>query len=119
MLRTVAVLKRVRRKSLRFQEEQATIAIWLDAMEKALPASTAFAGALAELPRVLKGYSDTQARGQKAFGSIMSQIVLPASAAGRIADVADDLRIAIAAALSDPEHGKLADALPRPADPTA
>jgi len=118
MLRTVAALKRIRRQSLRFQEEQATIAIWLDAMEKALPASTAFAGALAELPRVLKGYSDTQARGQKAFGSIMSQIVLPASAAGRIADAAGDLRIAIAAALSDPEHGKLADALPHPINPT-
>ena len=118
LLRTVAVLKRFRRKSLRFQEEQAAIVIWLDAMERALPASTAFAGALAELPRVLKGYSDTQARGQRAFEAIMSQIVLPALAAGRIADAAGDLRDAIAAALSDPEHSKLANVLPYPINPT-
>ena len=119
MLRSVAVLKRFRRKSLRFQEEQEAISIWLDAMERALPLSTTFAGALAELPRVLKGYSDTQARGQIAFKAIMNQIVLPALAADRIADAAGDLRGAIAAALSDPEHRKLTDALPHPINPAA
>ena len=75
-------------------------------------------GALAELPSVIRGYLDTQARGQKACEAIINQIVLPTLAAGCIADAAGDLRGAIAAALSDPEHRKLADTLPHPINPT-
>ena len=112
MLRIVAALKHIRRRSLRYQEEQAAIEIWLTCMETALRRSTAFAKALAELPRVLKGYSDTQSRGQRAFDAIMSSIVQPALTADRLADAADALRTAITAALSDPDHGKLSDALP-------
>lgn len=117
MLRMVAALKRIRRRSLRYHEEQAAIETWLSAMETALRKSTAFAQALAELPRVLKGYSDTQSRGQRAYAAIFDTIVQPALARGREADAADALRAAIAAALSDPDHGKLADALPPPAEP--
>lgn len=107
LLRTVAALRRIRRRSYRFAEEQAAIAEWLAAMETTLPTAPEFAGALAELPRVLKGYSDTLMRGKAAYARIMEAIVRPALARGPGAEDAAALRRAIAAALADDSHAKL------------
>ncbi len=60
--RILAWMGRFRRHSLRFQQEDEAITLWLDLMVQALPVAPSFAGALAELPRLLKGYGETQAR---------------------------------------------------------
>jgi indolepyruvate ferredoxin oxidoreductase, beta subunit len=111
MLRLLARMARVRRKSLRFRDEQAAIERWLGAMEGALPAAPATAGALAELPRLLKGYGETQARGLASYTAIFATLVVPALARG-IADAdAPALRKAIGAALADPDGKALETAL--------
>ncbi|MGR3502464.1 indolepyruvate oxidoreductase subunit beta family protein [Pseudaestuariivita sp.] len=107
MLRSVALLKHVRRRSHRYAEEQAAIETWMDAMEHALPRSPAFATALAELPRVLKGYSDTLARGKSAYGRIWEAVVEPALNSDDLEAYAKPLRDAIGAALSDDTHAAL------------
>ena len=67
--------------------------------------------ALGELPRVLKGYSDTLARGKAAYSKIMEKIVRPAVAHGTEPETAGHLRRAIGAALADDTHTKLDAAL--------
>ena len=110
MLRLVASLKRIRRRSLRYHREQQSIEEWLRAFNAALPASAAFAGALAELPRLRKGYSDTMQRGLAAWSRIMEAIVRPALSSGVTAHEAGRLRRAVAAAMADERHAAL-DAL--------
>ena len=110
MLRFVASLKRIRRRSLRYHREQQSIEEWLRAFTVALPASAAFACALAELPRLRKGYSDTMQRGLAAWSRIMEAIVRPALSSGTTAHEADRLRKAVAAAMADERHAAL-DAL--------
>ena len=110
MLRLVASLKRIRRRSLRYHREQQSIEEWLRAFTVALPASAAFACALAELPRLRKGYSDTMQRGLAAWSRIMEAIVRPALSSGVTAHEADRLRKAVAAAMADERHAAL-DAL--------
>ncbi len=105
-MRLLAQFRRIRRSSLRFGYEQAAIDRWLAAMQAALAASPAFAAALAELPRLLKGYGETQARGQRNYDAIFDRIVASAIAAGDFSG-AKQLRAAISAALADPEHAAL------------
>lgn len=107
LLRLVASLRRIRRRSLRYRREQQAIEEWLRALAAALPASAAFAGALAELPRVRKGYSDTMQRGLAAWSRIVETIVRPALTGGVAGDDAEWLRRAIAAALADERHSAL------------
>jgi len=101
MLKAVAGLRRFRRKSMRFHNEQTAIEQWLDAMRAALAQDVTFSRSLAELPRVLKGYSDTQARGKKAYDRIFDEIVSPAIGAGSVSAHAPRLATAISAALAD------------------
>lgn len=107
MLRLLAGMARFRRISLRFRDEQAAIEHWLDAMEAALRVAPAFAGALAELPRLLKGYGETQARGLANYRAIFEACVMP----GASDALAPALRAAMAAALADPEGKALEAAL--------
>jgi indolepyruvate ferredoxin oxidoreductase beta subunit len=102
-MRGLAQFARVRRSSLRFAEETQAIDLWLAAMRKALASSPAFAGALAEMPRLLKGYGDTHLRGRTNYAAIFSAIVAPALDAGRLDEAAGPLRNAVAAALADPD----------------
>lgn len=117
MMRMMAWMGRHRRKSLRYHQEQAAISVWLEAMAKSLERAPEFAGALAELPRLRKGYGETQARGRKNYQSVFDTIVSPALAAGNEADQATWLRKSIGAALADPESNKLAMALAEGAAP--
>ena len=103
LMRLLAQFRRIRRSSLRFRQEQQAIERWLAAMSAALGASPAYAAALAELPRLLKGYGDTQTRGLRNYEAIFDSRVMPAAAAKDFSD-ATALRKAIAAALADPEH---------------
>ena len=105
-MRALAQFRRIRRSSLRFGQEQRGIERWLEAMTAALAKSPAFAAALAELPRLLKGYGETQARGQRNYDAIFETLVKPALAAGDFSG-ARKLRSAISAALAAPERAAL------------
>jgi indolepyruvate ferredoxin oxidoreductase beta subunit len=107
LMRILARFKSIRRRSLRYQEEQAGIERWLEAMCRALRCAPEFAAALAELPRLLKGYGETHARGRRNYATIFEHVVGAAIATGSEAHAAPLLREATAAALADPE----ADAL--------
>lgn len=107
MLRVVAALKHIRRRSMRFKEEQAAIVVWLSVMESALKASPDFAMGLGELRRVLKGYSDTLLRGKSAYERIWDEVVAPAARSGAFQGSASHSRAAIGAALADDTHAKL------------
>lgn len=122
LLKLLAAGRRWRPRSLRWAEEQAAIEAWLDALVAVLPRHAGFARALAELPRLRKGYGDTQLRGIAAYEHIVATRVAPvlASGGGPDDDAAQALRSAITAALADPEHqalGRLTG--PLPADPRA
>lgn len=114
LLRTLAAMSRMRRKSLRYVEEQKQIETWLDAMRASLGRAPEFAGALAELPRLLKGYGETHLRGKKNYRAVFDGIVAPAIVAGGEALEAQRLRKAIAAALADPESNALSKLLAEP-----
>jgi indolepyruvate ferredoxin oxidoreductase, beta subunit len=103
LLRMMAFMSRFRRSSLRFRDEQVAIEEWLKAMIIALNVAPDFAGALAELPRLLKGYGDTQARGFANYRAIFDSLISPALKRGVTSTDAQNLRKAVAAALADPE----------------
>jgi len=107
LMRFLAWTGRFRRRSYRFSEEQTQIDDWLSALTKAMPRSQNFAEALAELPRLRKGYSDTAQRGVRAYKMIMSEIVLPALEQGQEEAAAAYLRQAVAAAMADDTHDAL------------
>ncbi len=111
MLRTLAAMRKIRRRSLRYVEEQKQIEIWLDAKKTALARSPEFAGALAELPRLLKGYGETHLRGKANYRAVFDGIVAPAIKSGSEAMEAQRLRKAISAALADPESSALSQLL--------
>jgi indolepyruvate ferredoxin oxidoreductase beta subunit len=100
-LRLLAQFRSLRPGSLRYHEEQLAIEDWLAAMKVALEQDSAFAGALAELPRLLKGYGDTHARGRDAYRTVMDSLVRPAIATGAESQAAPLLRRAIATACAD------------------
>lgn len=104
VLRALAQGRRIRRGSLRWRDEQAAIEAWLNAMETSLARAPRFAAALAELPRLLKGYGDTHARGRANHALIFDQLVRPALASSDPDSATPMLRRALAAALADPER---------------
>ena len=121
-LRALAQGRRIRRQSLRWRDEQATIETWLIAMETSLSKAPRFAAALAELPRLLKGYGDTHARGRANYALIFDQLVRPALDGGDLDATSPSLRRALTVALADPERVALRDMLagksaPVPATP--
>lgn len=107
LLRFMAGFKRLRPRSLRYAREQADIEAWMAALVATLPTAPGFAGALAELPRLRKGYSDTLARGLRAYERIFQQIVAPAVAGPDPEAASAALRDAMAAAMADDSHGRL------------
>jgi len=69
-LRALASMRRIRRTTLRYREEQRRIETWLEAIASASDAETATELALSA--RLIKGYSDTFERGLRQFESIMA-----------------------------------------------
>jgi indolepyruvate ferredoxin oxidoreductase beta subunit len=109
LLRLLASMRRWRRASLRFGEEQAAIEAWLSALRHVLPRHDAYARTLAELPRLRKGYSDTWQRGEANYRRILATLVQPLIDAEAMPtdDDARRLREAIDAALADPQAAAL------------
>lgn len=101
LLYCVAGLRRMRRRSLRFQVEHARIADWLASIAALAGVDYALALEVAESQRLVKGYGDTHARGTRNFDSLMA--ALPALRAR--GDAAAMLRKLREAALAD-DSGK-------------
>jgi indolepyruvate ferredoxin oxidoreductase beta subunit len=97
-------LKRFRRGTLRHKRETAHRDAWLDLARKIAPKDYELAGAILEARRLVKGYSDTHARGASKFDKV---IAAATHLAGR-ADAAEWLRRLCKAALAD-EEGKALD----------
>ncbi len=71
MLRAVAQLRRTRRGSHRHALEQAHLRAWLDMVARILAQDYLLAVEVLRCRRLVKGYSDTHARGQSRFDLLM------------------------------------------------
>ncbi|MDD5325766.1 MAG: hypothetical protein PHR71_10765, partial [Polaromonas sp.] len=122
LLRGMAALRPLRPHSMRYQREHAAIDAWVAAMASCLPHAPEFSKVLAELPAVLKGYSDTHARGKASFERLWQEFVAPALGSGDFndssgGDRAREFRLALSAALSSADHdGVRAKPKPRPTE---
>jgi indolepyruvate ferredoxin oxidoreductase beta subunit len=104
----LAGLRRWRRKTLRYAEEQARIGEWLALIAKAAPADPELALEIAECQQLVKGYGETHDRGTANLGRILQRaqsLQGTAGAADRIAKLraaalADDQGIALSLALT-------------------
>jgi len=118
-LRVLASLKGMRRRGLRFAQEQALIERWLAAIERAAASDWQCAFELALCGRLIKGYGATNERGKHHLAHIVAEL----GEAGEFATPADRaraIRSAREAALAD-EGGQALDralvahgAAPRP-----
>jgi indolepyruvate ferredoxin oxidoreductase beta subunit len=72
LLHVLAAARPLRRGSLRFREEQTRIDHWLSLLVRTVTRDAAAARELAECPRLLKGYSDTAARGLANYQRIIT-----------------------------------------------
>ncbi|WP_082666508.1 indolepyruvate oxidoreductase subunit beta family protein [Aureimonas sp. AU4] len=100
----VAGLKRFRRGSLRFEREAEHWTRWLALARDVLPENYDLAVAILSARRLVKGYSDTHARGNAKFDRVLSAVPI----LRRQADGGAWLRRLIKAALLD-EEGKALD----------
>ncbi|MCB1340056.1 MAG: indolepyruvate oxidoreductase subunit beta family protein [Pseudooceanicola sp.] len=107
MLYTVAGLRRWRRSLLRHRNERAHMAAWLDTATTRLPKNYEHAVETLKVRRLVKGYSDTHARGLSKFDRVMTGSTL---VEGR-EDAAQWTARLIAAALADPQGKALDGAL--------
>ncbi len=114
-----AKLKRWRRRTSRYAEEQALIARWLDAVDRAARLDYDFGLEVTECARLVKGYGETHRRGVDNFLTIMEVVIAPALAAGSAAGAARAVARARQAALADPEGKSLEAALTEIAAETA
>ena len=74
ILRLVANLRFMRRRTLRFQTEDKRISAWLALVKKHADKNVELAIEIAKCPRLIKGYGDTHARGINRFSRIMAEI---------------------------------------------
>lgn len=72
LLSLLAGLRRWRRGTLRYEMEQARIEEWLNLVRSTAPSDPAAAAELVECQRLIKGYSDTFARGLSNFSRIVA-----------------------------------------------
>jgi indolepyruvate ferredoxin oxidoreductase beta subunit len=103
----IAQLRRSRRGSLRFRREMRRIREWLALISEVAASDYALAVEIAECPRLLKGYGDTHARGEKNYAALMG--ALPRLRGN--ADAAEKLRKLRETALADDSGDKLTAAM--------
>jgi indolepyruvate ferredoxin oxidoreductase, beta subunit len=108
----LAKLKRFRRHTYRFHEEQTAIEAWLAVIAAAAAKSTALAFEIAECARLIKGYGDTLKRGAANYATIEMRLIDPVMAGSMtLARGIDAIASARTAALVDPEGEALARCL--------
>ncbi len=76
-LRLIAALRRFRRGTLRFAEEEAWIARWLDLVDRTFAVCPEAASEVVATAALVRGYSDTYRRGLANWHSIMTEVVEP------------------------------------------
>jgi indolepyruvate ferredoxin oxidoreductase, beta subunit len=107
LLYLVAGLRRWRRATLRYREENARIAEWLERILSLAPQHYALAVELARAQRLIKGYGETHERGWRNFSALMAQLAWLAERS----DGAPLMSRLQAAALADEEGTALAHEL--------
>jgi len=109
MLSFLAGMRRWRRSTLRYRVEQGRIVDWLSRIERMASSPGGYHAAveIAECQRLVKGYSDTHARGLKNYYAVLSAVE---GLRGR-SDLADVIRQLRNAALADEQGSKLASLL--------
>jgi indolepyruvate ferredoxin oxidoreductase, beta subunit len=105
LLRSMAWLRPLRRRTSRFREEQALIERWLAAIRAAAERDHALALEIARCAQLLKGYGDTHARGLGNFLRIFEELIDGAPELDST-QRAVAIREARQAALSSPEGKK-------------
>jgi indolepyruvate ferredoxin oxidoreductase beta subunit len=111
-LKALAGLRRWRPRTLRYAEEEAWVARWLDLVERALAVDGAAAREVVATASLVRGYSDTYKRGLANWTTIMERVVEP-MLAGDLPRVhfADAVLQARLAAAKDPEGCALAQTI--------
>jgi indolepyruvate ferredoxin oxidoreductase, beta subunit len=107
LLHALGGMKRWRRGTLRYVEENARIESWLGRIERLAPEHYDLAVELARAQRLIKGYGETHERGWKSFTALLSRLETLASRA----DGAAVLARLHEAALADEEGTALAKEL--------
>jgi indolepyruvate ferredoxin oxidoreductase beta subunit len=74
MLRAVAGMKRWRRSTTRYAAENAAIEAWLARIAAAAVGDPELAVEVAQCQRLIKGYSDTHARGVRNYETVMAAL---------------------------------------------
>ncbi|CAN7305264.1 indolepyruvate oxidoreductase subunit beta family protein [Variovorax paradoxus] len=74
MLRTVAAMKRWRRSTMRYAEENRRIEEWLQRIAATAKRNPELAVELAQCQRLVKGYSDTHERGIRNYDAVMRAV---------------------------------------------
>ncbi|SCK60621.1 indolepyruvate ferredoxin oxidoreductase beta subunit [Variovorax sp. HW608] len=74
MLRTVAGMKRWRRSTIRFADENRRIEEWLGRIAEAAARNPELAVEVAQCQRLVKGYSDTHERGLRNYDTVMAAL---------------------------------------------
>ena len=117
-LRTLAGFRRWRRGTWRFKREQESIEAWLELISAARTLNGELAAEISECARLIKGYSDTHARGTSNYGRIVEALIRPALAGeGTPSEAAKNIAVAREAALADPEGDALSLALNQAPEP--
>lgn len=104
----LAGLRRWRRKTLRYAQEQFRIVRWLELIGQVAPQNYALAVEIADCQQLVKGYGETHERGTASFDAILADVkgrLGAVDAAGRVrtlraAALADDQGIALSKALA-------------------
>jgi indolepyruvate ferredoxin oxidoreductase beta subunit len=109
-LRTLAAMRRLRRMTARYHDEQALIDRWLAAIGTAGMRDAGLALEIALCGRLIKGYGDTHRRAKANFLRIMDTIVQGGTFASD-GERAAAIKAAREAALADPEGRKLDQSL--------
>lgn len=107
LLYSLAGLRRIRRRTLRYTQETARIETWLAIIQETASQDYPLAVEIARLQRLIKGYGDTHARGLRSYGRIMESLPAIAerpNAAAQLAALRD-------AALQEEDGAALDDAL--------
>ena len=110
LMRGLARLRALRRRSSRFLDEQALIERWLGAIRRAATQDLPLALEVAECARLIKGYGDTHMRGTENFNAIFAALVDDHAGLATGARAAA-IRACRLAALADPEGQALAKSL--------
>ena len=111
IMRLLAGMRLLRRRSWRFMQEEAITTRWLQAVQDAARVDYAFGIEVAECADLVKGYSATYRRGLRNFNLIFDRLIDPALSQPKSA--VEAVNEARAAANADPDGQRLDDFIAR------